>query len=191
VGYAGGDQLNPTYLNIGDHTEVFQVDYDPKQTSFSALLEMFWNNHDPTKLKISKSDGTPTPHTQYLSTLFYHDDIQKQLAEESLIQARHQLGPNIHTVVKPFTKFYLAEDYHQKYLLQKHGALLSQLDISPGEELIESHVACRLNGYLAGYGSVEAFKKECGGLHIQAQAKKLILTKIEKISAQPASCGGS
>jgi len=191
VGYAGGSKQNPTYVNIGDHTEVLQVEYDPQQTSFENLLELFWNNHDPTKLKISKSDGTPTPHTQYLSTLFYHDGDQKRLAEESLQRALRQLGPAVYTELKPFTKFYLAEDYHQKYLLQKHGALLSQLDISPGDELIASHMACRLNGYLGGYGSVEAFKKEAGLLQIDGETRQQILRKVEKILGQPAACGGS
>lgn len=150
VGYAGGDKLNPTYYNLGNHTETVDIDFNPEETSFKDILDMFWKHHDPT-----------VQHSpQYQSVIFYHDDEQKQLAEETMVDAQKQRSRKIVTKIVPFEKFYDAEDYHQKYLLQQHGWLLTALDISPGDELIQSHVAARVNGYIGGYGSISNFEKE-------------------------------
>lgn len=74
VGYAGGSKLAPTYHAMGDHTESVDMDYDPAVTTYSHLLKMFWKNHDSTS-KCTR---------QYMSAIFYHDEDQKQAAEESL-----------------------------------------------------------------------------------------------------------
>ncbi|KAK7083058.1 hypothetical protein SK128_020273 [Halocaridina rubra] len=150
VGYAGGSKVNPTYHNLGDHTETVDIDYNPNETDYSALLALFWKYHDPTS-KCSR---------QYMSAIFYHDEDQKRVAEESMkVQQKHMNRP-ITTHILPMKSFYEAEDYHQKYLLQRHGFLINALDIDPGEELIQNHVAARINGYIGGYGTIPRFDSE-------------------------------
>ncbi|KAG0713345.1 Peptide methionine sulfoxide reductase [Chionoecetes opilio] len=97
---------------------------------------------------------------QYMSAIFYHDEEQKLMAEKTFEEAQSKIARPIKTSILPFTGFYEAEDYHQKYLLQRHPGLLNALDVEPGEELIRSHVLARINGYLGGYGTVLGFDKE-------------------------------
>lgn len=135
---------------MGDHTETVDVDYDPQETDYSALLKIFWKNHDPT------SNCT----RQYMSAIFYHDEEQKFSAEKTLAAEQKRFSEPIKTSILPFKEFYEAENYHQKYLLQRHPALVNALDVDPGEDLIRSHVAARINGYVGGYGTVARFDKE-------------------------------
>src|SRR5665213_4488301 len=83
VGYEGGSKPNPTYedvcSNTTGHAEVVQVDFDPAVTSYNTILDVFWNNHDPTTL----NRQGPDIGTQYRSAIFYHDQEQKELAERS------------------------------------------------------------------------------------------------------------
>jgi peptide-methionine (S)-S-oxide reductase len=136
--------VNPTYYSIGDHTETLQIDYDPKVTSYSDLLALFWKEYSP---------GKPWS-TQYMSAIWYHDDEQKKLIEKTKSEKEKQMS-GVHLLVAPLTKFYLAEDYHQKYYLQNsHWA--SKLNLpADAEELANSYLATRLNGYIKGSGSVE------------------------------------
>lgn len=156
VGFSGGTKLNPTYRSLGDHTETTEVVYNPQITNYSKLLEMFWKNHDSTA-KCTR---------QYMSAVFYHNEEQKRLAEETLKDAQKKNVKAIQTKILPASTFYDAEDYHQKYLLQQHPWLMNQLDIDPGPELINSHVATRLNGYVGGYGSFSDFEAELPSLKL-------------------------
>lgn len=156
VGYCGGNTTYPTYQNLGDYTETIDIDYDPNVTAYDKLLHMFWENHDPTVCR----------KRQYMSAIFYHDDEQKHLAEKSKLQQEQKLKTNIATKILPFIRFYDAESYHQKYILQTyHKALFRSLNLS-NKELITSHVAARLNGYVCGYGSLEVFNEECQELSL-------------------------
>jgi len=150
VGYAGGSKLNPTYHSMGDHTETVEIDYDPEQTDYQKMLKVFWKNHDPTS-KCSR---------QYMSAIFYHDEEQKKMAEETMALAQKNHSTPITTKIMPGVGFYVAENYHQKYLLQRHSFLMNALDVEPGEELNNCHVAARINGYVGGYGSTVHFDKE-------------------------------
>lgn len=150
VGYAGGTKVNPTYRDLGDHTETVDVDYDPEVIDYAALLKIFWENHDPTT----------NCSLQYMSTIFYHDEEQKVLAEKTFEEEQKKVTCPIQTAIIPFKEFYEAENYHQKYQLQRHPALVNALDVEPGEDLIKSHVAARINGYVGGYGSVSRYDKE-------------------------------
>ncbi len=73
VGYAGGEKENPTYQDLGNHTETTQIDYDSEEISYEELLEKFWEFHDYTEKK----------KDQYKSVIFYHDEEQKEKAEAS------------------------------------------------------------------------------------------------------------
>ena len=117
MGYAGGAKENPTYHNLGDHTETLQIDYDPSKVSYEKLLELFWEEHDPTSRSWSR---------QYKAVVFYHDDDQKRLAIASRDRLAAKLGKTIHTEVLPYSRFYAAEDYHQKYYLRGHRQILRQ-----------------------------------------------------------------
>jgi methionine-S-sulfoxide reductase len=99
VGYAGGARENPTYHQLGDHTETLQIDYDPAKISYEKLLEIFWEEHDPTSRSWSR---------QYKAVVFYHDDEQKRLAIASRDRLAAKLGKTIHTEVLPYSRFYTA-----------------------------------------------------------------------------------
>lgn len=116
-GYSGGHVPNPTYEQVCDkntgHAEVVQVVYDPAQITFDELLKVFWETHDPTTLNRQGNDVGP----QYRSVIFYHNDEQKQKAE----QYKQQLDKSgswskpIVTAIDPYSNFYVAENYHQNY----------------------------------------------------------------------------
>lgn len=167
VGYAGGTTSDPTYYNLGDHTETVDMDFDPKQTNYTNLLNIFWKNHDPTVSHCR----------QYMSVIFYHTDEQKLLAERTLKDYQKMKSKIITTKILPAGKFYEAESYHQKYLLQRHPSLLTMLGVSP-DDLIMSHLCARLNGYAGGFGSLAGFDKEWQGLGLtekQAQYVRNLL----------------
>lgn len=116
-GYAGGHVLNPTYEEVctgtTGHAEVTQITYDPSVISYDELLEVFWKIHDPTTLNRQGNDIGP----QYRSVIFYHNDEQKQLAEEykeELDKSGAWDNPIV-TEISPLTNYFHAENYHQEY----------------------------------------------------------------------------
>ena len=122
VGYLGGTMQNPSYKDVCSgrtgHAEVVQVVYDPAEISYEKLLEVFWENHNPTTL----NRQGPDVGTQYRSAIFYHTPEQKQLAEASKarLAASGKFARPIVTEITPASTFYKAEDYHQRYL-EKRG----------------------------------------------------------------------
>ncbi|HSL31361.1 MAG TPA: peptide-methionine (S)-S-oxide reductase MsrA [Anaerolineales bacterium] len=116
-GYAGGHVDNPSYREVCNgttgHAEVVQVHFDPNVVSYRDLLNVFFAIHDPTTLNRQGADVG----TQYRSAIFYHNDEQKQIAEELIkdLSAQELWGRPIVTEVTKFDKFYVAEDYHQEY----------------------------------------------------------------------------
>ncbi len=122
VGYTGGKLTNPTYEEVctdkTGHAEAVQVEYDPNEVSYSELLKIFWDNHDPTTL----NRQGPDVGSQYRSAVFYHDESQKQEAKKSKeeLEKSGRYNKPIVTEVAPVPEFYKAEEYHQKYF-KKHG----------------------------------------------------------------------
>jgi peptide-methionine (S)-S-oxide reductase len=122
VGYEGGDFPNPTYRDVCTDTtglaEVVQVEYDPAQVSFDELLNVFWQNHDPTTLNRQGPDWGK----QYRSVIFYHTPEQESVARASLekMQNSGMFKRPIVTQIVPAAEFYRAEEYHQRYL-EKRG----------------------------------------------------------------------
>jgi peptide-methionine (S)-S-oxide reductase len=116
-GYSGGKVQNPTYAQVCDgdtgHAEVVQVTFDPQVLSYSDLLTVFFSIHDPTTLNRQGADAG----TQYRSAIFYHDQAQKEAAEQVIkkIEGAAIWDDPIVTEVIPVGKFYQAEDYHQEY----------------------------------------------------------------------------
>jgi peptide-methionine (S)-S-oxide reductase len=116
-GYSGGKLQDPTYAQVCDgdtgHAEVVQVTFDPQVLSYNDLLTVFFSIHDPTTLNRQGADAG----TQYRSAIFYHDEAQKETAEQ-VIRKIEDAGIWDHPIVTeltPFEKFYMAEDYHQEY----------------------------------------------------------------------------
>jgi peptide-methionine (S)-S-oxide reductase len=125
VGYAGGYTPNPTYREVCSgmtgHTEVVLVVFDPKQTSYDAILKVFWENHDPTQGMRQGNDVG----TQYRSAIYFTSPEQQRAAEASRAAYQDRLteagyGP-VTTEIIAAPPFYYAEDYHQQYLAKNPG----------------------------------------------------------------------
>ncbi|MBA4718651.1 MAG: peptide-methionine (S)-S-oxide reductase MsrA [Nitrosopumilus sp.] len=121
VGYIGGQLSNPTYEEVctdkTGHAEAVEVEYDPNEISYEELLNVFWNNHNPTTLNRQGQDIG----IQYRSAIFYHNDEQKEIAEKSkqtLDKSKRYEHPIV-TEIIPTPIFYDAEEYHQNYF-KKH-----------------------------------------------------------------------
>ncbi len=122
VGYMGGNSKEPTYKQIctddTNHAEVVEVTYDPDIISYSTLIDIFYDNHNPTHLNRQGVDVG----TQYRSVVFSHDGDQAHIAEEKkakLQDAGRFGGRDIVTVIEPAQVFWAAEDYHQQYLAKR------------------------------------------------------------------------
>jgi peptide-methionine (S)-S-oxide reductase len=168
VGYAGGTKENPTYRSLGDHSETIQIDYDPTQITYQDLLDLFWDSHNPTVRPWSR---------QYASIIFYHNEEQRQLALETKEREAARYGHEILTEIVPFSNFYRAEDYHQKYRLQQVPELIDAFHaIYPGtDEFVDSTATARVNGYLGGYGTLETVQSELENLGLsQASTQELL-----------------
>jgi peptide-methionine (S)-S-oxide reductase len=125
VGYTGGHLKDPTYQQVcrGDsgHAEAVEVTFDPSIVTYRQLLDVFWENHNPT----TRNRQGPDIGSQYRSAIFYHTPEQQVIAEQSL-QARNASGAYrrpIVTEIVPATVFYPAEEYHQQYL-EKRGFMV-------------------------------------------------------------------
>jgi methionine-S-sulfoxide reductase len=153
VGYAGGQQRNPTYHDLGDHTESLQIDFDSTQVSYGELLDLFWKTHNPCARPGSR---------QYMSAVFYHSEEQKQLIVSTRDREAGRRGSPVTTQILPATEFWLAEDYHQKYMLRRRSNLMREFQAMYPEEkdFVASTAAARVNGYLGGNGSAAALEKE-------------------------------
>ena len=121
VGYIGGNMKNPTYHDVctdeTGHAEAVEVTYDPTKVSYEKLLDVFWQNHDPT----TQNRQGPDIGTQYRSAIFYHNEKQKKLAiaSKQKLEKSKKYNKAIATEIKPADEFYEAEEYHQQYLEKK------------------------------------------------------------------------
>ncbi len=128
VGYTGGYTPNPTYEEVCSgrtgHTEAVLIAFDPTATSYAEFLRLFWEGHDPTQgMRQGNDIGT-----QYRSAIFWHDDTQRALAQESLAAYQRVLSAAGHGTIttelaqaEPAHPFYYAEAYHQQYLAKNPG----------------------------------------------------------------------
>ena len=122
AGYCGGSMENPTYKDVCTdktcHAEAVQVEFDPSEISYGELLDIFWKSHDPTAL----NRQGPDIGTQYRSVIFYHTKEQKKDAMESKekLEKSGKYSRPIVTQIFSASKFYRAEEYHQRYL-EKRG----------------------------------------------------------------------
>lgn len=122
AGYTGGNVKNPSYEEVcsgkTEHVEAIEVTYDPKKTSYAKLLQIYWHSVDPTRNDGQFCDIGP----QYRPVIFYQNEEQKHLAEESkkeLVQSK-KYGP-IKVDIEPAKTFYKAEEYHQQFYRKSPG----------------------------------------------------------------------
>jgi len=169
VGYAGGTSPNPTYRRIGDHTETFQVDFDPDIITYEELLGLFWRSHNPASKVWSR---------QYRAIVLYHNERQRDAALRSK-EALVANGQTIVTEIVPLTTFYLAEAYHQKYSLQNTPLMADVKAIYPDErDWLNSTAAARLNGYLSGYGQADTFDHDIKYLGMSAEGEEFLRRRV-------------
>jgi peptide-methionine (S)-S-oxide reductase len=119
VGYSGGEVKHPTYENHRGHAEAVEIEYDEEKTSFTKLLDFFFQVHDPTTLNRQGNDMG----SSYRSVIFYESEVEKLEAEQmiKIVNRSGRWENPVVTTLEPLTKFYPAEDYHQKYLQKNPG----------------------------------------------------------------------
>ena len=119
VGYMGGNTENPSYEEVctdtTGHVEVVEIEYDENVLRFSELLEKFMIIHDPTQL----NRQGPDIGSQYRSVIFYTNNDQYDISTKSILKLDNKIDKSIVTTVEPKSEYYLAEEYHQKYLEKK------------------------------------------------------------------------
>ena len=132
-GYSGGNLANPTYEQVCSgntgHAESIQIKFDPTIIPYQKILDIFWHTHNPTTRNRQGNDEGP----QYRSIIFYHDENQKTIAQNSKSEFEKEglYKDPIVTEIIPFTNFYVAEDYHQRYFERNQGAPYCDVIISP------------------------------------------------------------
>jgi len=138
-GYSGGSVPNPTYEEVSTgttgHAECCQIVYDPSKITYEELLEVFWKTHDPTTLNRQGNDVG----TQYRSVIFYHTPEQKEKAQhyKAALDSAGAFNRPIVTAIEPYSNFYSAEGYHQKYYEYNPGQMYCRLVIAPKVEKFE------------------------------------------------------
>ena len=128
VGYTGGKIENPIYEQVCSdktgHAEAVELTFDPSIISYEGLLQIFWENHNPTTL----NRQGPDIGSQYRSAVFYHTPSQQAAAEktkEELEKSRRFAGKKIVTEIVPAQTFWRAEEYHQQYLAKRGSGFCS------------------------------------------------------------------
>jgi peptide-methionine (S)-S-oxide reductase len=163
VGYAGGKKQNPTYHDLGDQTECFELDFDPKIIGYRELVKMWLEQFHP---------GSGSWSRQYISLLFYRGDEQRKIALE-------EGGARAEPSIVAHERFWLAENYHQKYYL-RHSPLLKELGTISDAELIDSTLAARLNGFAGGFGSEVVLEAELASYALSPEGEKRLRSLATK-----------
>ncbi len=162
---------NPSYHNLGDHSESVQIDFDPSRISYRELLDIFWKSHDPTRNSWSR---------QYRAAIFYHNEGQRILAIETGDHIASGTNGKLATAIEPYSGFHIAEDYHQKHSLRLYPEIMKEFTaLYPDvRSLINSTAVARVNGYLGGYGSCDSLKKEMLGFGLSRRAGELLTSVV-------------
>jgi hypothetical protein len=140
--------------------------------SYSKLLDLFWSSHTPCGASYSR---------QYISIIFYHNDEQKKLALESKEREEKKHGGKVPVEVVAYKEFTLAEDYHQKYSLRNSHIMKEMKALYPKDaDFVNSTVAARINGYLAGNCKMDALKEELKNLDLSEETIKKLLAGVRE-----------
>jgi peptide-methionine (S)-S-oxide reductase len=173
VGYTGGTTKSPSYYKIGDHTESFQVDFDPTKTSYEKILQVFWSTHNHC--------ATPQSR-QYMTAIFYHNEEQKKIAYETGKREFEKRKQPITSFILPINKFYLAESYHQKYLMKQVPLLARDMKMlyPKDADFLNSTAATRINGFVGGHGSQALLQEEIDGFGLTPQGRELLSRIVQQ-----------
>jgi len=167
VGYAGGTTADPSYYSLGDHTEVVRVEYDPAELSYEELLAVFWANHNPLS-----SPGK----RQYRAVVLAGNGRQRATAERTRETIADRTEQSVATPVEDLDHFTLAEDCHQKYELRSTPVIGDELVDTYGPDVVDSTVAARLNGFVAGHGDDDQCRALLADLDLPPEA----LSEVER-----------
>jgi len=159
VGYTGGTTLDPTYTELGDHTESIELEYDPQVVDYGTLLELYWEG----------ASGASASCDQYAPIIFWHNDEQRDLAQASWDEHDE---PEV--AVREAEHFYPAEDYHQKYRLRNVEVVFRDFErmYDDHDDIVRSTAAARCNGILAGYGSWDELGAELDSYGLTEAARQ-------------------
>ena len=174
AGYAGGTKVDPTYHSLGDHTECFQVDFDPAVISYRDLLDVFWQSHNSTR---------PAYSTQYASLVLAHDEDQLAAARASALVLERAVGHPVLTRIEPLTRFYPAEDYHQKYYLRSDRVLMRDFSRFYGansKAFVDSTAAAKANGFVARDGTKALLESLIDELGLSDAGRAELATKVSR-----------
>lgn len=183
MGYTGGAKADPTYQDLGDHTESLQIDFDREVVSYEELLDEFFDYHSPY---------SPPFSVQYKSTIFYANELQKLAAEKKIAALEEETGATVYTEILPLETFYLAEAYHQKYYLKKYTLLVQELEAKfPSlEAFLDAPSVTWMNGYVWGCGTRMDLLQELPSFELSPEAEELLKEIVDKNSSAPKpKCG--
>jgi peptide-methionine (S)-S-oxide reductase len=144
---------------------------------------MFWHSHNPAERPWSR---------QYASIIFYHNAEQKRLAEETKFhQEEMERKSKIYTEIVPYSDFYPAEDYHQKYWLQAAHDLMKEFQqIYPDfKQFIDSTAAARVNGIVGGYGSFDGATEALGSYGLSPAGNQVLMTYVRQLERRGLRAG--
>jgi len=153
------------------------VEFDPEQVSYADLLKIFWTSHDPSRRVRS---------TQYMPACFTLGAEQAATAAASVAAVTEAMGAKPKTVVRPASTFFVAEDYHQKYRLRHKEDLRAEVGLTTDMQLLESPLAAKLNGFVAGYGDVATVNAVCEQYGVPDSIREALLRRA---SAEPRVVG--
>lgn len=167
VGYCGGTRANPTYYQLGDHSEALQVDFDPRLISYDELLAVAMDEG---------SFGGRSYSRQYRSAVFCHNAEQEQAARKRGL-----------TEVEPLGTFTRAEDYHQKYYLQQQSGLVGEIyQMFPDDRsFTDSTTAARLNAAVGGWMPRQRVQQLLPRMGLSPSGEQLLLRLCKET---PAGC---
>lgn len=157
---------------MGDHTETIEIDFDPEVISYEDLSNIYWNSHNSCHKPYSR---------QYMSIVFYHNEKQRKIADEMKKSIEEKYKEKSYTEIVPYTNFYMAENYHQKYYLQLIKPLMNDFnEIYPEfKDFINSTSAARINGYIKGYGGIEALREDIDGFGLSEKGRRALIDIVE------------
>lgn len=137
-GYMGGDAERANYNDVCSgttgHAEVVQITYDEDQVDREELLDIFWVTHDPTTLNQQGADRG----TQYRSVIYYANDEEKEIDQESVFKAQKSFDAPIVTELSPLDEYFVAEDYHQSFFKNNPGQGYCNAVIPPKLEKLKN-----------------------------------------------------
>jgi len=141
--------------------------------SFDRLAELYFRTHNAC--------GSPFSR-QYMSVAFYHNDEQKKAFQLAAAKEQKRQGRKVRTLIRPVAKFYRAEDYHQKYMVQQDGPLMREIKaIYPDmRRFVDSTMVMRLNGYVGGEGTLAMLDKELADYGLSEEAQKRLREYVRR-----------